>query len=314
MTRRPGRTRSRGSGCPATASPSSRPPSQLQRRAAHSDDLQVARAAVGAAAVVDRDQQLAVVGIGLDVDAVDQRLVAELAAHPLGDAELDRGDRQLVEPLEDRAVEADAEARGVDALAGRGEQHREDLVAQVAVGVVGDGDRAAVVAQLERLVDEELGHHVTGVGGEMTGGKTTIVDSASVWTPVAIWLARALTGRSRFENTAVIADWAALTAVGGDATPGAEHLPGHVAHRAPTASCMPASDGVAGLDRRRRRRGAAATAAPPPSRTGTARPIAAREPARHRGGERVARLRRRSTGSSPPSGTSQSDSRLEARA
>ena len=46
----------------------------------------------------------------------------------------------------------------------------------------------------------------------MTGGKTTIVEIASVYVPVAIWFARALLGRLRFEKTDAIADCAAPTA------------------------------------------------------------------------------------------------------
>ena len=145
---------------PCHGVPSSRPPSQLSGASLRGRSPGCAGLRSDAPAIVDRDQQLAVIRVGLDVDAVDQGLVAELAPHPLGDPELDGGDRQVVEALEDRAVEADAEARSVHALARRREEHREDLVAQVAVGVVGDGDRPAVVAQLERLVDEELGHQM----------------------------------------------------------------------------------------------------------------------------------------------------------
>ena len=76
-------------------------------------------------------------------------------------------------------VEADAEARPVHPLPGRGEEHSKDLVAQMPVRVAGHGD-GPLLAQAERLEDVPARHHSTGTGGEITGGKTTMVDSAIV--------------------------------------------------------------------------------------------------------------------------------------
>ena len=103
-----------------------------------------------------------------DVGRVEDYFLAEVPSQTLGDLELEGGEGELVHTLEHLAVQADAEARVVDPLAGGGEEHRQDLVAQVAVSVLGEGDAVELLtagalflgAVAEGLEDEAIGHRL----------------------------------------------------------------------------------------------------------------------------------------------------------
>ena len=71
-------------------------------------------------------------------------------------AELERRERQLVQALEEGAVEPHTELGLVHTLARRGEEDRLDLVPEVAVGIGGDADAALSDEQKQTLIDGVL--------------------------------------------------------------------------------------------------------------------------------------------------------------